>query len=246
MKIDPVELSALRFYATPEHNCSYLPERQARTLFVDPRTAVDRNLYSQLSELGFRRSGGHIYRPHCEQCQACISVRIPVAEFRPSKTQRRIENRNADLRVRAVPCQLTHEYYALYERYINHRHADGDMYPPSPDQFFNFLVDGNVDACFHEFRDPDGKLLAVAVTDMLDQGMSALYTFYDPDDARRSLGVYAVIWQIRQTARSGKEWLYLGYWVEACRKMNYKIQYRPLEMLLNGEWRRLPPDAQAD
>lgn len=246
MKIRVSDLCALRFYATPEHDCSYLPDRQARTLFVDPRVDIDRNLYSQLSELGFRRSGGHIYRPHCEQCQACISVRVPVAEFNPSKTQRRIENRNADLIVRAVPCQLTHEYYALYERYINQRHADGDMYPPSPDQFFNFLVEGTVDSCFYEFRNPEGTLLAVAVSDMLEQGMSALYTFYDPDMEWRSLGVYAVIWQIRQTARSGKEWLYLGYWVEDCRKMNYKIRYRPLEMLINSEWRRLSPEASTD
>ena len=138
MKIRVADLCALRFYATPEHDCSYLPDRQARTLFVDPRADIDRNLYSQLSELGFRRSGGHIYRPHCEQCQACISVRVPVAEFNSSKTQRRIENRNADLIVRAVPCQLTHEYYALYERYINQRHADGDMYPPLPGSVFQF------------------------------------------------------------------------------------------------------------
>jgi arginine-tRNA-protein transferase len=232
----------LRFYATPEHECSYLPNQRARTLFLDPRVEVDSNLYSQLSELGFRRSGEHIYRPYCERCQACISVRVPVAEFRPSKTQRRIENRNADLSVRAVPCQLTREYYALYERYINQRHADGDMYPPSPDQFFNFLVEGTVDACFYEFRDPQGTLLAVAVSDLLVQGMSALYTFYDPQAERRSLGVYAIIWQIRHTARSGKKWLYLGYWVEACRKMNYKIRYRPLELLIDGQWCRRAPE----
>lgn len=240
------ELRELRFYATPEHDCSYLPDRQAKTLFVDPHAQIDRRLYSQLSELGFRRSGGHIYRPHCDHCQACISVRVPVATFRPSKTQKRIENRNADLIVRAVPCQLTHEYYALYERYICQRHADGDMYPPSPDQFCSFLVEGAVDACFYEFREPDGTLLAVAVSDMLEQGMSALYTFYDPGAVRRSLGVYAVIWQIRQAARLGKHWLYLGYWVKDCRKMNYKIRYRPLEMLINGEWQHFSPETGSD
>lgn len=231
-------LRELRFYVTPEHDCSYLPERQAKTLFLDPRAQVDRRLYSQLSELGFRRSGGHIYRPHCEHCRACISVRIPVAEFQPSKSQRRIERRNADLSVRAVPCQLTHEYYDLYERYINQRHADGDMYPPSPDQFCSFLVEGGMDSCFYEFREPDGTLKAVAVTDILDQGMSALYTFYDPEATRRSLGAFAIIWQIRQARRTGKDWLYLGYWVQDCRKMNYKTRYHPLEMLIEGEWQR--------
>ncbi|MBV0931779.1 arginyltransferase [Marinobacterium weihaiense] len=230
-------LRTLRFYATPEHGCSYLPDRQARTLFVDPRTSIDRNLYSQLSDLGFRRSGGHIYRPHCEGCQACISVRIPVDRFRPSKTQRRIENRNADLVVQSAPCRLTDEYYALYERYIRQRHADGDMYPPSEDQFSNFLTEGCADSCFYEFRNTDGHLLAIAVSDRLDQGLSALYTFYDPDEYRRSLGVYAVLWQIRQACRLGLSFLYLGYWVKSCRKMNYKTAYSPLEMLHNGEWK---------
>lgn len=232
-------LRTLRFYATPEHTCSYLPDRQARTLFVDPRATIDRSLYSQLSDLGFRRSGSHIYRPHCENCQACISVRIPVDRFEPSKTQKRIANRNADLIVRSSPCILTAEYYALYERYIRQRHADGDMYPPSEDQFINFLAEGGTDSCFYEFRTPQERLLAVAVSDRLDQGLSALYTFYDPDEHKRSLGVYAVLWQIRQAQRLGLPYLYLGYWVKDCRKMNYKTAYAPLEMLLNGEWQTL-------
>lgn len=229
-------LRTLRFYATPEHDCSYLPERQARTLFVDPRATIDQHTYSQLSDLGFRRSGSHIYRPHCDGCQACISVRVPVGRFRPSKTQRRIENRNADLIVRAAPCMLSEEYYDLYQRYIRTRHADGDMYPPSEDQFVNFLVEGGIDSCFFDFRTAEGQLLAVAVADRLEHGLSALYTFYDPDQPRRSLGSYAILWQIRQARRLQLPYLYLGYWVKACRKMNYKTAYSPLEMLYNGEW----------
>ncbi len=232
-------LRTLRFYATPEHDCSYLPDHQARTLFVDPRVTIDRHLYSQLSDLGFRRSGGHIYRPHCDSCQACVSVRIPIERFRPSKTQRRIANRNADLVVSSAPCMLTQEYYALYERYICQRHADGDMYPPSEEQFVNFLAEGGSDSCFYEFRAPEGQLLAVAVSDRLDQGLSALYTFYDPDAQKRSLGVYAVLWQIRQAQRLQLPFLYLGYWVKDCRKMNYKTAYSPLEMLLDGEWQTM-------
>ncbi len=239
-------LRTLRFYATPEHDCSYLPDRQARTLFVDPRAAIDRNLYSQLSDLGFRRSGSHIYRPHCEGCQACISVRIPVEHFIPSKTQRRIANRNADLIVRSSPCMLTPEYYDLYQRYICQRHADGDMYPPSEEQFVNFLAEGGTDSCFYEFRTPEHKLLAVAVSDRLDQGLSALYTFYDPDEHKRSLGVYAVLWQVQQALRLKLPFLYLGYWVKDCQKMNYKTAYSPLEMLINGEWQRVPSAENTD
>ncbi len=229
-------LRTLKFYATPVHDCSYLKDQKARTLFVDPRAHVGKLLYSQLSDLGFRRSGSHIYRPHCEQCQACISVRIPVQAFKPSKTQRRIENRNQDLLVQALPCQLTAEYYSLYERYISERHKDGDMYPPSPEQFINFLIEGAQDSLFYEFRAPDGQLVAISVCDRLEQGLSALYTFYDPDLDRRSLGVNAVLSLIREAQRQGLPYLYLGYWVKNCRKMNYKTAYRPLEMLLDGEW----------
>lgn len=230
-------LRTLRFYATPEHDCSYLPDRQARTLFVDPRAEIDRHLYSQLSDLGFRRSGGHVYRPHCDGCQACISVRIPVERFKPSRAQRRIENRNADLIIQTAPCMLTDEYYSLYDRYIRQRHADGDMYPPSEDQFINFLTEGGSESCFYEFRtQDDNRLVAIAVSDRLDQGLSALYTFYDPDEHRRSLGGFAILWQIRQAQYFKLPYLYLGYWVKECRKMNYKTAYSPLEMLLNGEW----------
>ncbi|MBP0049167.1 arginyltransferase [Marinobacterium sp. AK62] len=232
-------LRTLKFYATPVHDCSYLPDMQARTLFVDPRANVSKHLYSQLSDLGFRRSGSHIYRPHCEHCQACISVRIPVDAFKPSKTQKRIENRNRDLLVRSVPCQLTAEYYALYERYICQRHKDGDMYPPTPEQFVNFLIEGSQDSCFYEFRAPDGQLVAISVCDRLEQGLSALYTFFDPDLDRRSLGVNAVLWLIREAQHANLPYLYLGYWVRNCRKMNYKTAYRPLEMLLDGEWQRM-------
>ena len=232
------DLQTLRFYATPPHNCSYLPARQAKTLFVDPQIKVSSALYSQLSDLGFRRSGSHIYRPHCDQCNACISVRIPVAAFKASKTQRRIWRRNEDLQVTRAEPQLTIEYYRLYERYISQRHADGDMYPPTPGQFMSFLVEGQQPGYFYEFRDPNKRLLAVAVTDQLAQGLSALYTFYDPEQERRSLGTYAILWQIEATRRAGLDYLYLGYWVRDCRKMRYKTAYQPLEMLIADQWVR--------
>lgn len=233
------DLQTLRFYATPPHDCSYLPGHKAKTLFVDPQIEVPPAVYSELSDLGFRRSGSHIYRPHCDQCSACISVRIPVRAFRPTRTQRRIWRRNQDLRVEPAAPQLTVEYYRLYERYISERHADGDMFPPSPSQFMNFLVEGHQPGCFYEFRDGDDQLLAVAVTDWLDQGLSALYTFYHPDARQRSLGTQAILWQIEETRRQGLDYLYLGYWVRECRKMSYKTAFHPLEMLLSEQWLRL-------
>lgn len=207
----------------------------ARTLFVDPQAIINTDAYSQLSDLGFRRSGKHIYRPHCEGCQACVSVRIPVDMYRPGKSQKRVLNRNRDLCTERVAPNLSDEHYDLYARYINSRHADGDMYPPSLEQFRAFLVDGHDCSFFYEVRLGD-KLLAVAVTDQLRQGLSAIYTFYDPDQARRSLGTYSILTQIEQTRQLGLPYLYLGYWVKQCQKMNYKIGYRPLQLLLDGHW----------
>ncbi len=229
-------LKSLNFYATPGHSCSYLQNREAKTLFVDPQAIIAKDTYSQLSDLGFRRSGRHVYRPHCDQCQACISVRIPSDQFKPSKGQKRLIARNRDLKVRAVSPQLTAEYYDLYERYIIARHADGDMYPPSKDQFMSFLVEGDQDSVFFEFRDPENNLIGLAVCDFLAQGLSAIYTFFDPEQKKRSLGSYAILWQINECRRLGMPYLYLGYWVKDCRKMSYKLAFKPTELLLDSNW----------
>ncbi len=229
------ELARLRFYATQPHPCSYLPNEQATTLFLDPAQPMSEQVYGELSDLGFRRSGDHLYRPHCQHCNACIAARLPVDLFQPSRQQRRILKRNADLRVRATLPRLTDEYYALYARYIEQRHADGDMFPPSREQFATFLVRDLPFCRFYEFREGE-RLLAVAVTDVLRNGLSAVYTFYDPDEDRRSLGRYAILWQIDEARRLGLQSLYLGYWIRACRKMNYKTQYRPIELFVNQRW----------
>ncbi|WP_372742096.1 arginyltransferase [Neptunomonas sp.] len=231
------ELKDLHFFATPEHNCSYIQGYKAKTLFVDPHSSISVNAFSQLSNLGFRRSGKHIYRPHCDNCQACISVRVPVNLFKPNKTQRRIFNKNKDLVVKRTTPHYTDEYFQLYSDYISQRHADGDMHPPNKEQFINFLIEGDQPCDFLEFY-LDEKLIAVAVTDQLVQGLSATYTFYDPDPAfnQRSLGTYAILWQIEECRRLNLEYLYMGYWVQSCRKMKYKIAYRPLEFLIDGQW----------
>jgi leucyl-tRNA---protein transferase len=229
------DLAHLKFYATQPHACSYLPEEQATTLFLDPQKLIDVTTYSTLSEMGFRRSGDHLYRPHCSNCSACIPARIPVAGFKPNSQQRRIIKRNTDLQVTASLPALTDEIYALYSRYIEARHADGDMYPPSSEQFSSFLVRKWPFCLFYEFRS-EGRLLAVAVTDQMINGLSAVYTFYDPEEHRRSLGRYAILWQIEEARRSRLDSLYLGYWIKNCRKMNYKTEYRPIEMLVNQRW----------
>ncbi len=229
------DLSNLKFYATQPHACSYLPDQQATTLFLDPQKLIDLATYSKLSDLGFRRSGDHLYRPHCQNCTACIPARIPVDCFQPTSAQKRILKRNRDIEVTAALPALTDENYDLYARYIEARHADGDMYPPSREQFLSFLVRKWPFSLFYEFR-LEGKLLAVAVTDQMINGLSAVYTFYDPQETRRSLGRYAILWQIEEARRNRLAAVYLGYWIKNCRKMNYKTEYRPIEMLVNQRW----------
>ncbi|MDX1589696.1 MAG: arginyltransferase [Oleiphilaceae bacterium] len=230
-------LRTLIFFATPEHPCSYLEGRQAATMFVDPRAQVDKTLYSQLTELGFRRSGSHYYRPHCHGCNACIPVRIPVDEFRPRRSQRRVWRNNGDVRFHITPVQYREECYQLYERYINERHSDGDMYPPSREQFTSFLVEGTPEGFFLEMR-LEGKLIAMAAVDVLTDGLSAIYTLFDPDHEARSPGTLAILWQIEEARRRGLSHLYLGYWISQCRKMNYKSRFRPLEEMVGGQWQR--------
>ncbi len=232
-------MKTLQLYLGQEHACSYLAERRAGSILVDPAEELTRNLYSQLIAQGFRRSAAHVYRPHCQGCNACVSVRIPVHGFTATRAQQKIIRRNQDISVRAVSSQFSAEHYALYQRYIEQRHADGDMYPPSIEQFQNFLNTDLDFARFYEFRLGE-QLLAVAVTDVLDCGLSAMYTFFEPEDTRRSLGRFAILWQIQECLRLALPYLYLGYWVKDCKKMSYKTQYQPLEGFINEHWQLLP------
>lgn len=229
------ELARLKFYATQPHACSYLPNEQATTLFLDPSQPMNGQIYAELSELGFRRSGDHLYRPHCQLCKACVPARIPVARFRPSRKQNRVLKRNLDIKVSRCDPGLTEERYQLYARYISERHADGDMFPPSRGQFSTFLVSNLPYAFFYEMRVED-RLVGIAVTDVLPNGMSAVYTFYDPSEEKRSLGVFGILWQIAESRRLGLDAVYLGYWIKGCRKMSYKTEYRPIELFVNQRW----------
>jgi arginine-tRNA-protein transferase len=230
-------LRDLKVYTTYPHRCSYLEEEEATTLFIDPRQPIDQALYTRLSLLGFRRSGAHVYRPHCSQCKACVPARIPVLDFRPNRSQRRTWRRNEDLIITESESIADDEAYRLYERYILARHADGDMFPPDRDQYESFL--SNAWDCTRYYRfHRDGRLLGVAVTDVLEDGLSAIYTFFDPYEEARSLGRHAILWQIEQARVAGLPYVYLGYWIRRCRKMAYKADYRPLELLLDNRWQR--------
>ncbi len=231
--------SGLKFFSTPPHSCSYLDDEQAITLFADPEAAITNTTYHQLSMYGFRRSGNYIYKPQCATCHACLSVRVPVSAFQASRQQRRVWKNNKDLIVRKVPATYVQSHYDLYAKYICLRHADGDMYPPSVAQYVSFLFADWSETWLYEFYSGD-RLLAVAVCDVLKNGLSAVYTFYDADEEKRSLGTYAVLWQIAEAKKLNLPYVYLGYWVEKSRKMTYKTNFQPLEALVNQQWQPLP------
>jgi arginine-tRNA-protein transferase len=233
---------AVAFFLTTAHDCGYLPDRQAVNVVVDPGLPVGTSLYSQLAALGFRRSGSRVYRPACTGCAACIPLRIPVAAFHPNRIQRRAQARNGDLTVCERPPEFDAEHYDLYCRYITGRHPNGGMDDTTPAGYLAFITGAGIDTRLIEFRQA-GRCVAVAVVDVLADGLSAVYTFFEHALPRRSLGVYAILWQIEAVRRMGKKWLYLGYWIEDCRKMSYKVAYRPYELLLEGRWRRFddPP-----
>ncbi len=232
-------VKALNFYLTAEQACGYLPERQAGSLIADPYTRIDAHMYSVLIDYGFRRNAAHIYRPHCRACEACVAVRVPVADFQPCRSQRRTWRRNQDIEVRRVAMTYDDEHFRLYQDYLSSRHSGGGMDHTNPGQYTEFiLLSGLDDTRLYEFR-LHNELLAVAIMDHLPQGLSAVYTFFSPAHEARSLGTYAVLWQIHEARRLGLTWVYLGYWIKECRKMSYKNQFRPLEIYRNNQWLRI-------
>jgi len=229
---------ALRLYLTGEHPCSYLPGQRARTLFVDPLTRIDGARAQLLQQTGFRRSGAHFYRPACHNCKQCVSVRVPVAAFRANRTQRRIAKRNRDLRINLRVARFSEEHYRLYARYLRARHADGDMIDDLSRESYRvfLLAPWGGETYLLEFCHEE-RLLAVAVCDLLEDGLSAVYTFFDPEQNARSLGTFAILTQIAVARRFGLHDLYLGYWIAGCRKMAYKAGFRPLEAWDGRAWR---------
>jgi arginyl-tRNA--protein-N-Asp/Glu arginylyltransferase len=228
-------MKAIPLHIGYEHDCDYLPGNRATMAYVSPRVPLDKSVYTQLVANGFRRSGDLVYRPYCEGCSACLPVRIPAERFTPNRAQRRVLKMNADLRVVAKPGEFDEAHYQLYRRYLQSRHGDGSMASSSPAEYLQFLGSRWGEVGFYEFLDGD-QLLAVAVIDHLEDGLSAVYTFYDPEAMHRGLGTYAVLWQIGEARRRGLPWVYLGFWISACRKMAYKGNFRPLQVLVGSRW----------
>lgn len=235
--LDKPRLTTLSFYASAPHSCSYLPGETAISVFADPSINMTNAIYSKLAEIGFRRSGNHVYAPNCEHCHACTPVRIPVTDFQPTRNQRRTVARNQDIQVIQRPARYHAQHFQLYRRYISQRHTNGGMDNPTPETYLDFLTSQWSNTSFYEFQ-LDDRVVAVSVVDHFPQALSAVYTFFDPDYSHLSLGNYAILWLISEAKSLGLQWLYLGYWIKNSRKMAYKDRYRPIEALVNGSWHR--------
>ena len=231
------------FYTTAPLPCPYLPGRTERKIVTELSGTEAEALHERLSRAGFRRSHNIAYAPVCPGCQACVPIRVVSEDFTPDRTQRRILRANADLTVSEMPARATAEQFTLFQRYQKHRHADGDMAAMGYYDYRAMIEDTPISTGVLEFRDAQDRLLGACLTDWLADGLSAVYSFFDTDEDKRSLGTFAVLWLIGRARSLGLPYVYLGYWVPESRKMAYKARFRPSEILMSGAWHRLDDGA---
>ncbi|HQR84006.1 arginyltransferase [Polynucleobacter sp. es-EL-1] len=243
-QLKELPLTTLQFYATAPYPCSYLPGKIARSQVATPSHLIHADLYGELVNAGFRRSGLYTYRPYCDECRACIATRIPVAQFQANRSQRRSWKKHQGLEIRVLNLGYQEEHYELYQQYQMTRHADDDMDRDDQDQYMQFLLQSRVNSRIVEFRDGPqdthpGKLRMVSMIDILEQGISSVYTFFDTTNPSASYGTYSILWQIRQALELELPYLYLGYYIENSEKMSYKAKFQPIEGLIDDHWQAI-------
>jgi arginine-tRNA-protein transferase len=240
-QLKELPLTALQFYATAPYPCSYLPGKTARSQVATPSHLIHADLYSELVNAGFRRSGLYTYRPYCDECHACTATRIPVSHFKPNRSQRRSWKKHAGLEIRVLNLGYQEEHYQLYQHYQLERHADSGIDQDNQEQYMQFLLQSRVNSRIVEFRDGPqdphpGRLRMVSMIDILDQGISSVYTFFDTSNTAASYGSFSILWQIQRALELNLPYVYLGYYIQNSEKMSYKAKFQPIEGLINDHW----------
>lgn len=235
---DIPDSQTIQLFSGPESPCGYLPNKESRSVFIDPDIALNNSIFSELGRYGFRRSGNHVYRPQCGSCNACWSYRVLCQEFNPSKSQKRILRSNQGLTQHLELAQATEEDYKIYEKYITMRHKDGEMYPPSFEQYEDFLFSNWCESLLLKLKDKE-QTVAVMCLDVLDDGLSAVYSFFDPESEYKSLGTDLVLRSIELVKKHQQSYCYLGYFIQNCQKMSYKRNYKPAEALVSDQWQQV-------
>jgi len=226
------------FYQTPAHLCGYLPDRYSTNIFADPNVEISTKTYSWLIDYGFRRNGHHLYRPQCPDCSACVPTRVRAKDFKPNRSQQRTLKHNIDLSTHIFQREFKQEHFNLYQQYLQDRHSDSPMTSSTQQDYEEFILGSWSDTQFLEFR-LENRLICVAVMDLLPQGISAAYTFYDAAFKSRSLGTLAILKLVEQANAQSLEFVYLGYWIKECQKMSYKVNFKPTEGYINNKWQMI-------